>query len=176
MRWRCGNNNGGSDLQKPQDPPPPFAFSHPSLPRFFPRFILDVLPGSFLHTVSRTTTPLFVYLHLIRFATSHAIPIPNGRPSPMLPLPGTISYSTFNDLLQSSSPSPFHLSHQSHELFPLSFLIYCSPFRLTLRCHLDPQSTLALPDYFFSLNVCFHHCTVTPPSCSSTLSVDEFSR
>lgn len=59
---------------------------------------LDVLPGPLLHTTSRMTT-LFVRLYLITSATSHAIPIPNDRPSPTLALPGTISYSTFNDLL-----------------------------------------------------------------------------
>ena len=127
---------------------PSFTFSRSSLSRLF-LLILDVLRGPFLHTVSRTTTLFFVHLHLIGSATSHAIPVPNDRPSSTLPLPGTISYSTFNDLVQSSPFSFSPLSHQSHELCPLSFLIYFSSFRLTLRCHLDPQSTLALPEFFF---------------------------
>ena len=127
-----------------------FAFSS-----FFSVFILDVLSGPFLHTILPHDYPFSSPVHTS--ATSHAIPVPNDRPPPLITTFFRNGlHPTFNDLLQSSPPFSLSvlvlLSHYPHELCPLSFLIIF-PFRLTLRCHLYPQSTLVSPEFFFPLSV-----------------------
>jgi len=118
LRWRCGNNsNGGNDLQKPWNSrDATFAFPRPSLPFVF---TLDVLSGSFLYTSPRTTTSLRSsppLLHCMRFLFQTIAHLPHHL------LFGTISYSTFNDLLQSSF-FPYRSSLLPRTLATLFFLI-----------------------------------------------------
>ena len=77
---------------------------------------------------------------------------------------GTISYSTLTTCYKVSllinSYFPFFLFPRT--LATLCFFLVVLPFRLTLRCHLDPSSTLTLPEPFPFLRF-------------GTLSIDEFS-
>jgi len=152
-RWRCGNNsNDGNNLQKPWHSPK-VACSHPLLFQpgctFWPLFAY-LPPHSYLSSFIPTSLCL---LHRMRFPFQTIAYLPHRLF--FFSFFGTISYSTFNDLLQSFLiflSVLVLLSHNSHGFWPLSFSF---PFRLTLRCHLDPQSTLASPESFPPANALF---------------------
>ena len=156
-----------------------FAFLWPSL---VSTWVYFPVPCCILSSCMSTPFSLFhSHLH-ITSATSHAIPVPGGRLSLLVTPLRKDLLSTFNDLLQTfpsfpliSLHPPFH---HFQELWPLFFFIILL-FRLTLRCHLDPQSTLASPDFLFaSMNVLFScaHCRPSSSILARTLSVNEFSR
>lgn len=142
---RCGNNNGGND---PHDFP--FASSHSSF------IIPDVLSGSFLHIALRMTTPLPVHppLHYVCYIACDSC----SKRSPILPL-YRFSESFLVPLLTTryKVPSSFRfpsLSIPLYSSFPRTlatlFSFYHLSFQLTLRCHLEPQSTLVSPEFFLS--------------------------
>jgi len=149
LRLRCGNNSSGeSNIQKRSQGPRVRFLSSSS--DFI--IIVDVLLGPFLHIIPPHDYLLFVHPHLIMSATSHAISVPNDRPSflialsvselPLIP-PLTTGYKV-PFLIQLPFSTLLLLPRTLATLF-FSSLQFFPLFRTYVtRCHLEPPSTFSV--------------------------------
>ena len=143
-------------------------FSHlPSHPSFLFSFwmyslVLFCIPSSRMTTLSlRPSTPQLPRMRSPFQTIAHLPSSPLFSGTVSISLPTTCYKVPLLSPYQSSFSSLITPTNSAH-----SFLIIF-PFRLTLRCHLYPQSTLVSPEPFFplSVNVLFSFA-YRPPSLS----------